>query len=145
MTNRLLPSKLRTQPRVALGCVFVSLGAIQALGAGPVLLTYLLMRHMQGDWGQVSDEDWQRNERALDTGDFLLSSYVLSSGQKLWVHTTGTRSATFVLLPAESGQLKPWPPELATRLNDARCRPDDCQGGSPVSRPSRPAWRGRRC
>lgn len=115
MTNRLLPSKLRTQPRVALGCVFVSLGAIQALSAGPVPLTYLLMRHMQGDWGLVSDEDWQRNEHALNTGDFLLSSYALSSGQKLWVHTTGTRAATFVLLPAESRQRKPWPPDLPRR------------------------------
>lgn len=110
MTNRFLPSKLRTQPRVPLGCVFVTLGALKALNAGRVPLTHLLMRHMKSDWGQVSDEDWQRNERALDTGCFLLSSYVLSNGQKIWVHTTGARSATFVLLPAESWQPKPRPP-----------------------------------
>lgn len=115
MTNRLLPSKLRTPTRVTLGCVFVSLEVLKALNAGRASLTHLLMRHMKGDWGQVSDEDWQRNERALDTGHFLLSSYVLSSGQKIWVHTTGTRAATFVLLPAESGQLKPWPSELPHR------------------------------
>ncbi|WP_186426458.1 hypothetical protein [Cupriavidus metallidurans] len=109
MTNRLLPSKLRTQPRVALGRVFVSLQALKALGAGQSPLTQFLLRHMQGDWGLVTDEDWQRNEQALDTGDFLLSSYALSSGRKLWVHTTATRSATFALLPAESGRVKPWP------------------------------------
>lgn len=112
MTNRLLPSKLRTQTRVTLGCVFVSLEALNALDAGQAPLTQFLMRHMQGDWGLVTDEDWQRNERALDTGDFLLSSYALSEGQKLWVHTTGQRSATFALLLAESGWLKPWPPGL---------------------------------
>lgn len=109
MTNRLLPSKLRTQPRVTLGCVFVSLQALKALGARVAPVTQILVRHMQGDWGLVTDDDWQRNERALDTGDFLLSSYALSGGQKLWVHTTGTRSATFALLPAESGRVKPWP------------------------------------
>ncbi|MGE8364247.1 MAG: hypothetical protein ACN6OP_21265 [Pseudomonadales bacterium] len=109
MTNRLLPSKLRTSTRVTLGCVFVSLEALKALNAGQAPLTHLLMRHRQGDWGQISDEDWRRNDRALDTGHFLLSSYVLSSGQKIWVHTTGERSATFALLPAESWRLKSCP------------------------------------
>ena len=107
MTSRLLPSKLRTRPRVALGCVFVSFQALKALGSEQAPLTQVLVRHMQGDWGLVTDEDWQRNERALESGDFLLSSYMLSSGQKLWVHTNSTRSATFVLLPAESWQLQP--------------------------------------
>lgn len=109
MTNPFLPSKLRAPTRVTPGCVFVSLEALKALNAVQVPLTHLLMRHMKGDWGQVSDEDWQRNERALDTGHFLLSSYVLSSGQKVWLHTTGARSATFALLPAESWLLKSCP------------------------------------
>ncbi|QOK90510.1 hypothetical protein HF908_02765 [Ralstonia pseudosolanacearum] len=107
MTNRLLPSKLRTQPRVALGCVFVSLKALKTLDAGQAPLTQFLVRHMLGDWGLVTDEDWQRNERSLNTGDFVLSSYALSDGQKLWLHTNGTRSTTFALLPGESRQLKP--------------------------------------
>lgn len=106
MTSRLLPSKLRAPARVTLGCVFASLEVLKALKAERVPLIFLLMRHMQGDWGLVSDEDWQRNERALDLGHFLLSSYVLPSGQRVWLYTTGTRSASFVLLPAELSRLK---------------------------------------
>lgn len=105
MTSRLLPSKLRAPARVMLGCVFVSLDALKGLMAERVPLTYLLMRHMQGDWGLVSDEDWQRNERALETGHFLLSGYVLPSGQRIWLYTTGTRSASFALFPAELPRL----------------------------------------
>ncbi|WP_244116160.1 hypothetical protein [Burkholderia gladioli] len=40
------------------------------------------------------------------TGDYLLSSYILSSGQEIWMHTTRERSATFVLLPAEVFRLE---------------------------------------
>ncbi|AGZ28728.1 putative type I restriction-modification system methyltransferase subunit [Burkholderia pseudomallei NCTC 13179] len=88
------------------GCVFVSSGALDALSSVHVPHVHFLIRHMRGDWGRLSDEDWQRNERALVTGDYLLSSYILSSGQKIWLHTTGERSATFVLLPAEAFRLE---------------------------------------
>lgn len=40
------------------------------------------------------------------TGNYLLSSYMLSNGQKIWMHTTCERSATFILLPAEAFQLE---------------------------------------
>ncbi|AVA37181.1 hypothetical protein C3Z06_28460 [Cupriavidus metallidurans] len=107
MTSRLLPSKLRTLTRFLPGCVLVSQGVLQALNAEHVPLTYLLIRHMRGDWGRLSDEDWQRNERALAAGNYLLSSYILSTGQKIWMHTTCERSATFVMLPSESLRLEP--------------------------------------
>lgn len=106
MANDSLPSKLRAPTRIISGCVFVSLGAFEALNAVHVSLVHFLIRHMRGDWGRLSDEDWQRNERALVTGDYLLSSYILSSGQKIWMHTTRERSATFVLLPAEVFRLE---------------------------------------
>ncbi|KGC66081.1 putative type I restriction-modification system methyltransferase subunit [Burkholderia pseudomallei] len=106
MANRLLPSKLRMGTRVTLGCVFVSSGALAALNAVHVPLVHLLIRHMRGDWGRLSDEDWQRNESVLVTGDYLLSSYILSTGQKIWMHTTRERSATFVLVPAEAFRLE---------------------------------------
>jgi hypothetical protein len=106
MESRLLPSRLRLGTRVVPGCVFVSSGAFDALNAVHVPIVHFLIRHMRGDWGRLSDEDWQRNERALVTGDYLLSSYILSSGQKIWLHTTSERSATFVLLPAEAFRLE---------------------------------------
>ncbi|MFL9867284.1 hypothetical protein PQR67_24170 [Paraburkholderia fungorum] len=105
MTSRVLPTRLRAPIRVKLGCVFVSLGALEALHAAGVPPVHFLIRHMRGDWGRLTDEDWQRNERALTTGDYLLSCYILSSGQKIWMHTTHERSATFVLLPVERFRL----------------------------------------
>jgi len=92
--------------RVTPGCVFVSSGALEALNAVHVSFVQFLIRHMRGDLGRLSDEDWQRNERALVTGDYLLSSYILTSGQKIWMHTTRERSATFVLLPTEVFRLE---------------------------------------
>ncbi|WP_420993625.1 hypothetical protein ACKI2N_015710 [Cupriavidus sp. 30B13] len=105
MATAHLPSRLRTPARVMLGNVFVSLGALTALSAARTPLVYVLIRHARGDWGQITDEDWQRNEYALATGDYLLSSYVLSTGQKVWVQTTGNRAVTFVLLPVEQMSL----------------------------------------
>ncbi|WP_155635384.1 hypothetical protein [Burkholderia cepacia] len=58
--------------RVSLGCVFVSAGAIDALQAVNVPLVHFLIRHLRSDWGRLTDEDWQRNERVLETGDYLL-------------------------------------------------------------------------
>lgn len=93
--------------RVSPGCVFVSLGALDALNAVHAPLAHLLIRHMRGDWGRLTDEDWQRNEHALTTENYLLSSYILSSGQKIWMLTTREWSATFVLLPTEEFKLGP--------------------------------------
>lgn len=74
---------------------------LTALSAARIPLIHFLIRHARSDWGQISDEDWQRNEHALATGDYLLSSYGLSTGQKIWIQTTGDRAVTFVLLPVE--------------------------------------------
>ncbi|WP_367032841.1 hypothetical protein R0290_00225 [Burkholderia semiarida] len=106
MPDRSRPSKLRAAVRFWPGCVFVSLGARAALDAVRVPVVHFLIRHVRGDWGRLTDEDWQRNERAHVIGDYLLSSYILSNGQKIWIHTLHKRSATFVLLPAEDFRLE---------------------------------------
>lgn len=106
MPDRSLPSRLRAAVRFSPGCVFVSLGAHAALGVVQIPIVRFLNRHMRGDWGRLTDEDWQRNEHALVTEDFLLSSYILSSGQKIWIQTMHKRSATFVSLPAEAFRLE---------------------------------------
>lgn len=111
MANRLLPTRLRMEPRLTPGRVFVSSGASDALDAVRIPLVHILTRHMRGDWGSVSDEDWRRNDLALVTEHHLLSSYILSSGRKIWIHTTCKRSATLVFLPAEALRL-----EIALRL-----------------------------
>ena len=65
-----------------------------------------LMRHEQGDWGEVTKEDHESNEMALVTGCRLFSVYECSSahsvhGDCVWVITEADRSVTTVLWPGE--------------------------------------------
>lgn len=59
-----------------------------------------LTRHCAGDWGDLCEEDKAENERALQEGSRLLSSYKLGA-RELWIITEADRSATTVLLPSE--------------------------------------------
>ncbi len=67
---------------------------------GYALLPYLI-RHAQGDWGDVCKEDWKANEDALKNGLRLLSSCKLPNGKKIWIITEWDRSATTILFPEE--------------------------------------------
>ncbi|MBD7971103.1 hypothetical protein [Paenibacillus gallinarum] len=60
-----------------------------------------LTRHLNGDWGEVSPEDWQINNEALESRSRLLSAYTNASGVKFWIITEYDRSVTTFLLPEE--------------------------------------------
>lgn len=60
-----------------------------------------LARHHSGDWGTLSEEDWQANEAALKDGARLLSAYHTTSGVKFWIITEADRSVTTILLPED--------------------------------------------
>ena len=60
----------------------------------------LLDKHIQGDWGEVDDEDKQTNNEALELGNRVLSAYTLD-GEKLWIITEWDRSITTILFPSE--------------------------------------------
>jgi hypothetical protein len=64
----------------------------------------LIVRHMNGDWGDLSDEDKAANEAALKDGSRLFSSYNVTGG-RLWIITeamvNGVRRSTTVLLPSD--------------------------------------------
>lgn len=60
-----------------------------------------LVRHMKGDWGNLCALDWKQNDRALDHGGRLFSSYSTRSGIVFWIITEHDRSYTTILLPAE--------------------------------------------
>ena len=60
-----------------------------------------LRRHECGDWGEVQEEDWAANDRALKTGERILSSYKLRTGETIWIITEADRSSTTLLLPSE--------------------------------------------
>lgn len=61
-----------------------------------------LHRHQSGDWGELSDDDKEMNDRALDKEypDRILSAYKIDE-VKIWIITEWDRSSTTVLLPEE--------------------------------------------
>ena len=60
-----------------------------------------IRRHQAGDWGDVTENSRQANERALIEHTRLLSVYHAVSGTKFWLITEADRSVTTVLLPED--------------------------------------------
>jgi hypothetical protein len=93
-----------SKPKFNLGQIVATPGALEALqGQSP---SDFLSRHVQGDWGDVCDDDKQLNDQSLIDGSRLLSAYKTLKRTKLWVITEaadecGNRSATTLLLPSE--------------------------------------------
>jgi len=98
--------KTMTKAKFALGQVVATPGAIEAMQKSGQPPTYFLDRHVVGDWGEVSPDDWQLNDQALLDGSRLLSAYRTLKNVKLWIITEATddnghRAATTLLLPDE--------------------------------------------
>ena len=91
-------------PRFRLGRLVATTGAMAAVISAGVSPQSLLARHMRGDWGDLCEEDRAENERALASGDRLLSCYRIKIGEAeeaVWVITEADRSGTTLLLPDE--------------------------------------------
>ena len=93
--EKFLPGRIVATPGV--------LTALEASGETP--FPYLA-RHIQGDWGDLSEEDKAENELSLREGFRILSAYRLSNGTKIWIITEaandqGVRESTCILLPSE--------------------------------------------
>ena len=105
--------------RFPIGKLFATPGALSALASArdfgkpysvqranepedrmSLVLPYV-RRHAWGDWGDVSADDAQANERALHEGSRVFSAYALTTGERLWIITEADRSSTTVLLPDE--------------------------------------------
>src|SRR4051794_9289258 len=87
--------------RFPLGQVVATPGALAALDAAGQIPMAFLHRHQCGDYGVVNAEDRQANERAIIEGTRILSAYLLSTGEKLWIITEADRSSSCLLLPSE--------------------------------------------
>ncbi len=83
------------------GQVVATPGAIEALHASGEPPFDFLMRHLTGDWGDVSDADRRENELSVREGFRILSAYTLKIGVKFWIITEADRSSTCFLLPEE--------------------------------------------
>src|SRR5437879_4512901 len=93
-------------PRFSLGNVVATPGALKALEESGQSPAYFFDRHVQADWGEVSQNDWQLNDLALKDGSRIISAYKTLKGAKIWIITEATdddgiRAATTLLLPEE--------------------------------------------
>ncbi|CAJ3526063.1 MULTISPECIES: hypothetical protein [Burkholderia] len=95
------PSVQPAGPRFKLGRIFATPAALEAIADAHTSIIDLLIRHIRGDWGDLSESDRQQNELSIDAGLRLLSSYVLPGGQTVWVITEWDRSSTTFLLPGD--------------------------------------------
>lgn len=84
-----------------LGQVVATPGALEALQRNGQMALTFVSRHIQGDWGDLSDEDSYMNDMALVHDARILSAYGLNDGTRIWIITEADRSSTCLLLPEE--------------------------------------------
>lgn len=97
-----MKGKRRTQPisKFEPGQLVLTLGATATLTMSEIICA--VARHVQGDWGILTKEDWQENEDALEQDGRIFSVYDAVDGvHHYYVITEADRSSTSVLLPEE--------------------------------------------
>lgn len=94
---------MTTVARFKPGRILMTPGAADLMQRGRAKPSYVLARHLTGDWGDLKDaEDRRANDRALKQPPLrILSSYELLPDESLWVITEWDRSVTTLLLPSE--------------------------------------------
>jgi hypothetical protein len=96
-----LPSTHHTGPRFKPGRILATPAALEVIADARVSIVDLLIRHLRGDWGDLSDSDRQQNELAVTAGHRIVSNYVLPGGGTVWLITEADRYATTFLLRGE--------------------------------------------
>ena len=87
-------------PLFPLGMICATPGALQAMVLHAIDATELLSRHQSGNWGELCNADQRENERAVEQGSRIVSSYRIGS-VTLWIITEYDRTVTTILLPEE--------------------------------------------
>jgi hypothetical protein len=93
--------QLSKQPALELGQIVATPGALAALKKAGQQPGEFLTRHVNREWGDLSEEDRKENDYSLEHGFRLLSAYRTHAGDKLWIITESDRSVTTLLLPEE--------------------------------------------
>lgn len=81
------------------GQVVMTPNAQEAMIQHKINFGTLIRRHVNGDWGDVCDEDRQTNEASLKNGGRLMSVY--KESVTIWIITEWDRSVTTILLPED--------------------------------------------
>jgi len=94
-----MPQETPLVPKFRIGRLVITPRATEKLTQDDVIKA--LVRHLDGDWGDLDEFDWKTNDDAVEFGNRLLSTYRAQDGTVFWIITEHDRSATTVLLPAE--------------------------------------------
>jgi hypothetical protein len=86
--------QISKQPAFELGQIVATPGALAALKKSGQQPGEFLTRHVNREWGDLSDEDRKENDYSLEHGFRLLSAYRTHAGDKLWIITESDRSVT---------------------------------------------------
>ena len=81
---------------VRLGRIIATPNALESISEADI--QNAIQRHQAGDWGELSGEDRDANDKALNDGSRILSAYNAGNGTRLWIITEADRSVTTVLL-----------------------------------------------
>ncbi|MGD7197275.1 hypothetical protein ACQCQP_16010 [Ralstonia pseudosolanacearum] len=91
----------RLKPLFHPGRLLVTPIALAALRANGIPVVSVLLKHVAGDWGIVSDDDRQQNDLSIAAGLRLISLYRLPDQTRILVITEWDRSITTILLPED--------------------------------------------
>lgn len=86
----------RLKPLFHPGKLLVAPAAIEALRSNGVPVISVVLRHIAGDWGVVSEDDKRQNDVSIATGLRLVSIYRLSDQTRILVITEWNRSNTTI-------------------------------------------------
>jgi hypothetical protein len=84
------------------GRLLVTPAALTTLRSNSIPVISVMLRHIAGDWGIVSNEDRAQNDLSIEAGLRLLSIYRLPDGAKVWVVTEWDRSHTTIRLAGDT-------------------------------------------
>lgn len=90
-----------TKKLFKLGKIVFTQGVATAFDDALESPTDYLLRHIQGDWGNLCEGDKEINNNAVKDGSRILSAYELSDNTAIWIITEGDRAITTFLLPSE--------------------------------------------
>jgi len=86
----------RLKPLFRPGRLLVASDALTALRENGIAVISVLLRHVTGDWGTVSDEDGRQNNLSISAGLRLISLYRLPDRTRILVITEWDRSSTTI-------------------------------------------------
>lgn len=86
----------RLKPLFHPGRLLVTSPAVAQLRTNDIPIASVILRHVCGDWGIVTDDDREQNDLSLALGLRLLSIYRLPDGAKVWCVTEWDRSRTTI-------------------------------------------------